>query len=68
MAESNGTDLDGFIIKRYEKAMGYYWAASKKNRRWYKVTRSLTVIFGALVTLVASLSSSEIIQGSETVL
>ena len=67
MAESNVTDLDGYIVERYEAAIGYYWAASKRNKRWYKVTRSLTVIFGALVTLVASLSSSEIIQTSSTV-
>ena len=67
MEENNVVDLDKCIQDSYESAINYYWAASKSNKRWYKITRSLTVIFGALVTLVASLSSSEIIKGSEVV-
>ena len=67
MEEPNLIDLDKYIRDRYETSIRYYWAASRSNKSWYKITRSLTVIFGALVTLVASLSSSEIIKDSETV-
>ena len=53
-------DNDQYIRNRYENAIEYYWRASRNNKRWYKVTRSLTVILGAMVTLIASLSSSSI--------
>tara|TARA_R110002073_G_scaffold185335_6_gene343917 strand:- start:2468 stop:2998 length:531 start_codon:yes stop_codon:yes gene_type:complete len=66
MEEPNEAELDKYIRDRYEAAINYYWDASRTNKNWYKITRSLTVIFGALVTLVASLSSSEIIKDSET--
>jgi hypothetical protein len=56
-------DMDRHINDRYAKAIEYYWNASKGNKAWYKLTRSLTVIFGALVTLIASLSSSKHIDG-----
>jgi hypothetical protein len=67
MEASNLDDLDKHIRDRYEEAIAYYWAASRANKNWYKITRSLTVIFGALVTLVASLSSSTIFNDSTTV-
>lgn len=67
MADPTADESDKYIRERYESAINYYWAASRSNKRWYKITRSLTVIFGALVTLVASLSSSEIIKDCETV-
>ncbi len=62
MVEPSDDDLDKYIQERYMSAINYYWSASRTNKRWYKITRSLTVVFGALVTLVASLSSSEIIK------
>lgn len=52
-----------YVLKRYEDAIAYYWNASRNNKRWYKWTRYLTVILGAVVTLLASLSSSELITG-----
>ena len=61
MDDTNINDLDKLIQDRYKKAIEYYWKTSRTNRSWYKITRSLTVIFGALVTLIASLSSSKII-------
>lgn len=64
MEKPNENEMDAIIRDRYQKAINYYWVASKTNKRWYKITRSLTVIFGALVTLVASLASSKIIEGS----
>ena len=55
------TDLDQYIRGRYVDSIEYYRRASRNNKRWYKLTRALTVIFGALVTLIASLSSSKMI-------
>ena len=52
-----------YVLKRYEDAIAYYWNASRNNKRWYKWTRYLTVILGAVVTRLASLSSSELITG-----
>jgi len=58
-------NLDKYIEERYADAIAYYWQASRSNKRDYKLTRSLMVIMGALVTLVASLSSSSfIVSGS----
>ncbi len=57
----NENGMDKHIQQRYKKAINYYWNASRANKRWYKRTRSFTVIIGALVTLIASLTSSKII-------
>ena len=46
-------DHDLYIQNRYKAVIEYYWKASKNNKRWYKVTRTLTVILGASVTLIA---------------
>lgn len=51
--------LDKYVTHRYDKTIKWYWHASKGNKRAYILTRSLTVILGALVTLMASLSSAE---------
>ena len=65
--EDINLETDEYIRKRYVDAIEYYWKASKNNKRWYKVTRSSTIVIGALVTLVASLSSSNIISGYPTI-
>lgn len=65
--EDINDETDKYIRKRYAGAIEYYWKASKNNKRWYKVTRSSTIVIGALVTLVASLSSSSIISGYPTI-
>ncbi len=64
MEQENNKDVDlnTYIQDRYQKAINYYWEASKNNKKWYKWTRSLTVIIGALLTLIASLSSSSFIE------
>ena len=54
-------NLDNYVENRYNEAIDYYWEASRNNKRAYKLTRSLTIILGALVTLVASLSSASFI-------
>jgi ABC-type multidrug transport system fused ATPase/permease subunit len=53
-----------YVLQRYDQAIRYYWTASRNNKRWYKWTRHLTVILGATVTLLASLSSSELVTGA----
>lgn len=55
-----------FLVEKYEKQIQYYWNASSKNKRSYKLYRSLTIILGALVTLIASLSSAEFIASDDT--
>ncbi len=69
MEPEKDNEMDIYIQNRYKKSMNYYWKASKNNKKWYKWTRTLTVIIGALLTLIASLSSSSIIEeiGLQTV-
>ena len=64
MEDSNNSSSDIYIQDRYRNAIDYYWRSSKNNKKWYKATRSLTIIFGALVTLVASLTSSKYFAGT----
>jgi hypothetical protein len=59
-AESTGD----YVLERYANAVSYYWRASRLNKRAFKLTRSLTVILGAVVTLLASLSSASFIDSS----
>jgi hypothetical protein len=57
-AESTGD----YVLERYGRAINYYWDASRHNKQAYKLTRSLTVVLGAVVTLLASLSSASFID------
>jgi len=66
LMEDLNNNMDEYIKGRYKDAIDYYWNASKNNKTWYKATHSLTVIFGALVTLIASLASSNFITGIPT--
>lgn len=66
MADANENDKHDIIKKKYEDAISYYKNSSNKNKRWYKSTRSLTVVIGSLVTLTSSLSSSEVFVDSPT--
>ena len=50
------------VLKRYSDRIAYYWRASRSNKRAYKVVRYLTIVFGAVVTLMASLSSAQFVQ------
>lgn len=56
--------MDVLIMDRYQETIKYYWNSSKSNKQWYKITRSLTIILGATLTLIASLSSSEFFTGN----
>jgi len=62
METQNENVMDKHIQERYKNAIEYYWGASRANKQWYKRTRSYTVIIGSLVTLIASLTSSTIID------
>jgi len=53
---------DQHINDRYVNAIEYYWQASRNNKKWYKLTWAFTVILGALVTLIASLASSTLLE------
>jgi len=55
-----GTEL----LDRYQERIRYYSKASQNNRRAYKTARYLTVTLGALVTLLASLSSAYFVRGT----
>ena len=52
-----------YVLERYDASIRYYWKASRMNRRLYKWTRYLVVVFGAVVTLLASVSASTEIVG-----
>jgi hypothetical protein len=52
------------VLEEYEKQIRYYWRTSRHNKNTYKLTQSLVVILGAVVTLVASLASANFITSN----
>lgn len=56
--------MDKLVDQRYIKAIDYYWKASRQNKRAYKLTRTLVIVLGALVTLISSLSSAQFIRNT----
>jgi len=52
------------MLDRYQERIKYYSKASQHNKRAYKTARYLAVVLGALVTLLASLSSAYFIRGT----
>ena len=52
------------LLQRYQGCIEYYQHASRNNKRYYKLTRALTVVLGALVTLISSMSSADFIRGN----
>ena len=50
-----------FVLDRYNDKIKYYWKAATTNKRAYKLSRIVTVILGALVTLISSLTSADFI-------
>jgi len=63
-AVSATPEVQKLLLDRYDQRIKYYWQASQYNKRSYKVTRYLTVLLGAVVTLTASLSSADFIKNS----
>lgn len=51
-----------YVLKQYESKINYYWAASSNNKKAYKRFRTWSIILGALVTFVSSLSAAEFVQ------
>lgn len=54
-----------YILNRYKDSINYYWGASASNKNNYKRSRSLTIILGALVTLVSSIASATFIVSND---
>ena len=54
-----------YILNRYKGSINYYWGASAANKNNYKRSRSLTIILGALVTLVSSIASATFIVSND---
>jgi hypothetical protein len=63
-ATSTTPEVQKVILEQYDQRIQYYWKASQYNKNSYKATRYLTIVLGALVTLVASLSSADFIKSS----
>lgn len=53
---------DQYVLDQYNNKIAYYWGASRSNKNSYKRFRTWTVILGALVTLVSSISAAEFTQ------
>jgi hypothetical protein len=51
-----------YVLKLYQSKIDYYWKASGTNKRSYKFYRTWTIILGALVTLISSISAAEFLQ------
>jgi hypothetical protein len=56
---------ESMVLTDYQKAIDYYWKSSRKNKIQYKRSRYLTIILGALLTLISSLSSANFIESNE---
>ena len=54
-----------YVLKQYEAKIGYYWGASRSNKLAYKRYRSWTIILGALVTLISSISAADFVQNPD---
>jgi len=57
-AAPSSPDPRQYVLDRYDDRIQYYWSASRYNKRSYKMTRYLTILLGALVTLISSVSSA----------
>jgi hypothetical protein len=64
LADGKIEDLDKYVYDIYVGQIEYYHRTGAANKRNYKSYRSLTIIFGALVTLVASLTSSQFVANA----
>jgi uncharacterized membrane protein len=55
-------DLDKYVHQAYDKQIDWYWKAGGANKQSYKSFRFWTIVLGSLVTLIASLTTSEAIS------
>jgi hypothetical protein len=56
------TERHKFVLARYAKSIDYYWSSSGANKRAFKWTRLSTIILGSVVTLLASMTSSGLVD------
>ncbi len=63
MADAGFEPIDEkYVFEKYNEKIKYYWDASASNKRAYKSFRTWTIILGAAVTLISSLSAADFIQ------
>ena len=53
---------ESYVLQQYKNKIDYYWAASRSNKNLYKRYRTWSVILGAAVTLISSISAAAFIQ------
>jgi hypothetical protein len=61
---TEAADAQKRMLERYQERIRYYSKAGQNNKRAYKTARYLTVVLGALVTVLASLSSAYFVRGT----
>lgn len=67
VADGKIKNLDKHVYEVYDGQIKYYRKKAVSNRLSYKSYRFFTIFLGAVVTLIASLSTSDIIQSVEWV-
>jgi hypothetical protein len=63
--EQNNDINESNVLERYQKAIDYYWNASRHNKRSFKRSRFSVIILGSLITLMSSFSSAGFIEGND---
>ena len=51
-----------YVLNQYKSKISYYWAASSNNKKAYKRFRTWSIVLGALVTFISSISAADFIQ------
>jgi hypothetical protein len=51
-----------YVLDKYQEKIDYYWGASSSNKRAYRSFRTWSIILGAAVTLISSLSAAQFFQ------
>lgn len=67
MAEAEFEPIsEQYVLDKYQEKINYYWAASSINKNAYKSFRTWSIVLGAAVTLISSLSAASFFQGPTT--
>lgn len=56
-----------YVLDKYQEKIDYYWTASSINKKAYKSFRTWSIILGAAVTLISSLSAASFFQQNQYV-
>jgi hypothetical protein len=54
---------ESYVLKLYQDKIDYYWGASRSNKASYKRYRTWTLVLGAAMTLISSLSAGSLFKG-----